>query len=280
MKSLSRLASYSEAVLGLFGAGLFWLLDAAFEKYLIGSSLSFTEILINPNAHELHMRLLATFLIVVLVILATFLLRRKEDAQARMEHSQFLLREMTIELGQKNEKLQAEIARRKDTEQRLVLLAETDQLTGIHNRRKFDEQLQLELRQEARYQRGLCLAILDIDRFKDINDRHGHAAGDRVLHELARLIEDTRREADSFFRIGGEEFSLITFANDNASLATACEKIRATVSQHCFTKVDHLTVSIGATHYQPGDDYDSLFRRADAALYAAKAAGRDQVVID
>lgn len=279
MRTLSRLASYGEALFGLLGVVVFWLVDASVEKYLIGSGQSFYDILICPGTHEFRTRLLATALILALAFIASILLRHKENYEARMRHSRFLLEEMALEMRQKNERLEAEIARRKEVEKRLENLADTDQLTGIHNRRKFDDLFNLALRQEARYRRGLCLAILDIDHFKHVNDRLGHAAGDTVLKELARLIEDSRREADSFFRIGGEEFALITFASNGTNLETACEKIRLAVSLHEFVNAGHLTVSIGATHYQPGDDYDSLFKRADSALYQAKQSGRDRVVI-
>jgi diguanylate cyclase (GGDEF)-like protein len=279
MKSLSRHASYAAALLGLVGAAMFWLLDATTEKFLIGSNESFHDILICPGTHEFRIRLLATGLILFLVFIATLLLRRKEDNEARLRHGRFLLEEMTLELGQKNEILRAEIIRRKAIEQRLEALADTDQLTSIYNRRKFDELLNIELRQETRYPRGLCLMMLDIDHFKKINDRLGHAAGDTVLKEIAHLIDDSRREADTFFRVGGEEFCLITFASNGANLETAAEKIRKTIAQHDFDKAGHLTISIGATHYRPGDDYDSLFKRVDGALYKAKQSGRDQVVI-
>lgn len=279
MKTLSRLASWGEAMFGLAGAALFWLLDATIEKYLIGSEQSFLDILICPGTHEFRIRLLATVLILVLVFIATLLLRHKENDEAKLQHGRFLLEEMAIELNHKNENLRAEIIRRKEMEKRLETLADTDQLTGICNRRKFDEILNLELREEARYPRGLCLAMLDIDHFKNVNDQLGHAVGDTVLKELANLIEGNRREADSFFRIGGEEFCLITFASSRANLETACEKIRKAVYQHGFSKAGHLTISIGATHFQAGDDYDALLKRADTALYKAKQSGRDRVVI-
>jgi diguanylate cyclase (GGDEF)-like protein len=279
MKSLSRLASYGELLFGIVGALLFWLLDASIEKFLIGSEQSFLAILFCPGTHEFRIRLLATFLILLLVSIATLLLRHKEDSEAQMQHGRFLIEEMAIQMKHKNEKLEAEIAHRKAVEKRLETLAETDQLTGIHNRRKFVELLNLELREEARYRRGLCLAMLDIDHFKRVNDRLGHSAGDSVLKELAQLIEANRREADSFFRIGGEEFCLITFASNGGNLETACEKIRSLVHGHDFAQTGHLTVSIGATHYQPGDDFDALYKRADGALYQAKQTGRDRVVI-
>lgn len=279
MRTLSRLASYGEASFGVIGAAVFWLLDAAIEKYLVGSEQSFYDILVCPGTHEFRIRLLGTLLILLLVSIATLLLRRKEDSEARLQHGRFLLEEMTVELSHKNERLQAEIIRRKLVEQKLEDMAGTDQLTGIYNRRKFDELLNLALREEVRYPRGLCLMMLDIDHFKAVNDRLGHAVGDAVLEELAQLIEGTRREADSFFRIGGEEFALITFASNGANLETACEKVRKLVSQNVFDSAGHLTISVGATHYQADDSFDTIYRRADAALYKAKESGRDQVVI-
>lgn len=279
MNAHSRRSSYGAVLIGLVGAALFWLLDAALEKFVAGIDQPYLDILFCPGTVEFRTRLMATALIIVLVLLAAWLLRRKEDSLARLQHGRFLLEEMAIELGHKNEKLKAEIGRRKAIEERLATLADTDELTGIHNRRKFDELLNLELRQEARYQRGLCLMMLDIDHFKDINDHFGHAIGDDVLKELAYLVEEIRRDADSFFRVGGEEFCLITFASNGANLETACEKIRKAVSAHAFEVIEHLTVSVGATHYQAGDTRESIFKRADGALYKAKQTGRDRVVI-
>ncbi|TCJ11821.1 GGDEF domain-containing protein [Parasulfuritortus cantonensis] len=279
MKSLSRQASYGEVLLGLTGALLFWILDAVIKKFLIGCELPFLTILFAPGLMEFATRLLATALLLLLVLAAAWLIRRKEDSLAQLEHGRFLLEEMAIELGHKNEKLSAEITRRKAIEERLATLADTDELTGIYNRRKFDELLGIELRQEPRYQRGLSLMMLDIDHFKEINDRYGHAVGDEVLKELAYLVEDIRREADTFFRVGGEEFCLITFASNGANLETACEKIRKAISAHAFETIEHLTVSVGATQFKPGDSRETLCKRTDDALYKAKQSGRDRVVI-
>jgi diguanylate cyclase (GGDEF)-like protein len=279
MKTLSRLASNGEILVGVVGAILFWLLDATVEKYLFGCTQSFMDILFSPGSHEFRIRVLATGLILIPVAVATLLLRRKENAEAKLQHGRFLLEEMAVQLGHKNERLKAEISRRKAVEERLEMLAGTDPLTGIHNRRKFDELFRLALRQEDRYQHGLCLVMLDIDHFKEVNDRHGHAVGDEVLKELALLVEETRREADSFFRVGGEEFCLLTYASNGANLETACEKLRKAVASHEFDEIGHITVSLGASQYQSGDTQESLFKRVDAALYRAKQTGRDRVVI-
>lgn len=279
MKRLARFASWGEAMLGLIAAGLFWVLDASIEKFLFGSEKSFLELICCSETHDFRTRLLATLLILILVLIATVLLRHKENITERLHQNHRQLEGMAIELHRYNEKLAAEITRRKGVEKRLEALAETDSLTGIYNRRKFDELLELELSQESRYARGLCLIMLDIDHFKDINDQHGHSVGDQVLKSLARLIEVNRRQADAFFRIGGEEFCLIAFAPDGDNLKTACEKLLALVSSHYFFPVGRVTVSIGATHFVENDTYDSLFKRADIALYRAKQGGRNRVEI-
>jgi diguanylate cyclase (GGDEF)-like protein len=279
MKNLARFASSGEAMLGLIAAALFWLLDASIEKFVFGSEQAFYDLLICPGTHEFRIRVLATLLILILVLIATILLRHKEDFAARLQQSHKLMEEMTAALHEKNGKLAAEITRRKNIEKRLEALAETDPLTGIYNRRKFDEMLELEISHEDRYARGLCLIMLDIDHFKDINDQHGHSVGDQVLKALTRLIEANRRQADSFFRIGGEEFSLIALAPDGDHLRTVCEKLRALVSDHYFFPLGQVTVSIGATHFVDNDNYDSLFKRADLALYRAKQGGRNRVEI-
>jgi diguanylate cyclase (GGDEF)-like protein len=280
MNSLSRSASRLAVLAGVAGALLFWLLDAASEKFVFGMPGTFLDILFCPlGSHEFRTRMLATAVILLLVSAVAVLLRRKENSEASLRHGRFLVEEMAVELKHNNQQLLAEIDRRKEVEQRLENLADTDQLTGVYNRRKFDELLNLHLRQEARYRRGLCLLMLDIDYFKAVNDQFGHAVGDEILKELARLIDGHRREADSFFRIGGEEFCMITFASSDGNLKTAAEKIRQAVAGHEFGKAGRLTISIGATAWRQGDDYYSLFKRADAALYEAKQAGRDRVMI-
>jgi len=264
---------------GIGAAALFWALDILFECHFFRPDNTYLELLLNPEPSRLWARLLASVVILLLVVQNTILLRHRENAEIKLSHSSFLLEERTIELSQKNENLRHEISQRKTIEKKLQNLAVTDQLTGIYNRRKFDEILTLEIRQESRYPRGLALLMLDIDHFKEVNDHQGHSVGDEVLKELSRLIGNTKREADDFFRVGGEEFCLITFNVNGGSLATTAEKLRLAVADYPFAKAGHLTISIGAAHFKPGDDYDSLFKRADDALYQAKRTGRNKVVV-
>lgn len=278
MKTLSRSSSRLATAVGLIAAILFWALDLWIECHYFhhGTCL---DMLLHPEPGRLGVRLLASAIILLLIFQSAILLRHREDAEARLSHSSFLLQELTIELKQKNDRLQLEIARRKAMEEQLEKLAVTDQLTGINNRRKFDEILNQHIRQELRYPRGLALLMLDIDHFKEVNDHHGHATGDEVLKELAQLISSSKREADDFFRVGGEEFCLITFNNNAGNLQTTAEKLRLLVAEHAFPKAGQLTVSIGITRFLPTDGYDQLFKRADDALYVAKQTGRNKVVI-
>jgi diguanylate cyclase (GGDEF)-like protein len=279
MKVLSRTSSHIATAVGLAAAALFWALDLFVECRYFHPNSTCLDLLLHPEPGRLWVRLLASALILLLIIQNTILLRHREEAEAKDAHSRFLLEELTIELGQKNEALHHEIARRKTMEKALQDLAVTDQLTGIYNRRKFDELLNLQIRQEARYPRGLALLMMDIDHFKNVNDRLGHAVGDEVLKELSQLINATKRDADDFFRVGGEEFCLITFCFNGGNLETTAEKLRSTIENHDFPKAGHLTISIGVTRFKPDDNHESLFKRADDALYEAKQTGRNRVVI-
>ncbi len=279
MKTLSRTSSRLAIAVGLGAAALFWILDLLVECWYFQPKCACLDLLLHPEPSRLWVRLLASALILLLIIQNTLLLRHREEAEAKDSHSRFLLEELTIELSQKNKALHHEITRRRTMEKALQDLAVTDSLTGIYNRRKFDELLKLQMRQEIRYPRGLALLIIDIDHFKKVNDLLGHAVGDEVLKELTRLIGDVKRDADDFFRIGGEEFCLITFCVNGGSLETTAEKLRTTIENHDFPKVGRVTISIGAARFKPNDDEHTLFKRADDALYQAKQTGRNKVVI-
>ncbi|WP_231701710.1 GGDEF domain-containing protein [Halopseudomonas salegens] len=162
---------------------------------------------------------------------------------------------------------------------RLEKLATEDALTGIANRRSFDEKLMELWHAFQRTQRPFSCLILDIDHFKQVNDVHGHALGDQVLRELAGVLHDQVRVTDVLARYGGEEFALLlpeTLAQPDA-LAVA-EKIRETVENSRFVADLRITVSIGLSQVRAEDEaLDKLFERADEALYRAKHQGRNRV---
>lgn len=158
-----------------------------------------------------------------------------------------------------------------------VTKSSRDYLTGAYNRRKFDELLDLEIERVKRYGRPLSLALLDIDHFKRVNDAQGHQAGDSVLQELTSIVVKHIRELDSFARYGGEEFVVLTPGTNLAGARRLAEKLRRIIEDHTFLGLNRITVSLGVAQLGAEDTAATLFERADAALYRAKAKGRNRV---
>jgi two-component system, cell cycle response regulator len=164
-----------------------------------------------------------------------------------------------------------------ERERGLEELAYSDELTRLYNRRFLSRQLSASVRSATRHGRTLSLVLVDIDRFKSINDEHGHARGDVVLARVAARLAQVLREEDYAGRWGGEEFLVLLPDVDEGGAQATAEKLRASVSGRPVGGL-RVTVSAGCATWQPGESPDDLLRRADAALYAAKRAGRDQVV--
>lgn len=210
--------------------------------------------------------------------------RDKEIAQAAALHAQQQLvaslqhSERNLE-EQIHERTQELIAKNKELE----LLSITDQLTGVFNRLKLHTLLCAEIERCKRYGTELSLLMIDVDHFKQINDTHGHPAGDSVLAEIADLLRQHSRINDAPGRWGGEEFLVLCPATQLDGAAALAESLRDRVAQHAFhiaTQINiRVTISIGITQYQPGDTLESLMERVDAALYQAKTAGRNRVVV-
>ncbi|MBI5103438.1 MAG: diguanylate cyclase [Solirubrobacterales bacterium] len=161
-------------------------------------------------------------------------------------------------------------------------LAYTDELTGLPNRRGATRRLDALLSRSRRHQRDLAVLLLDADHFKAVNDRHGHAVGDAVLRELAALLRSRVRREDVVGRWGGEELVVALSDTDEAGAAALAEDLRAAVAAQPLRAdgVDvPLTVSIGVASWR-GEDLDGLVMRADRALYAAKEAGRNRIVVE
>jgi diguanylate cyclase len=166
--------------------------------------------------------------------------------------------------------------------QRIALeaLATMDSLTGLPNRRAMERELHVAVEQHRREGIGFGLAMLDLDHFKTVNDLHGHEAGDGVLVEFARLVTRSVRKADRCFRFGGEEFVLLMPASDVADLRAIDASLRRRVADELRCRELCVTVSIGAASLRPDEDWQAWLGRADAALYRAKAAGRNRTLID
>jgi diguanylate cyclase (GGDEF)-like protein len=161
--------------------------------------------------------------------------------------------------------------------ERLEQLSLSDALTGLGNRRAFDQALLAEIERGARAGMPLGLVMLDVDHFKRFNDRHGHQAGDDALIAVAGALRGAARAGDHACRVGGEEFALLLPGADAAAAAIVAERVRASVAASP-TAAGAVTVSVGVASGAPGTAGAELVRAADARLYAAKEAGRDRVV--
>ncbi len=162
-------------------------------------------------------------------------------------------------------------------------LAMHDALTGLPNRRYFEMSVAARIAALAGYGRRFGLLIADIDRFKLVNDQHGHTAGDAALRTVARTLLESSRAVDDIARFGGEEFVLTISDVNGAALGAIAERFRAQVerSRVQVGEVDlRITISLGGTIAAVGDTAEAIVGRADAALYAAKEAGRNRVRLD
>jgi diguanylate cyclase (GGDEF)-like protein len=160
---------------------------------------------------------------------------------------------------------------------KLEFQAYRDGLTGLYNKRYFELDFSAEIARSLRYQREMILVIFDIDHFKRVNDTFGHRLGDKVLVQLARLMTATVRQSDTVYRIGGEEFAIIAPETGAETGLQMAEKLRLAVAQQSFHPVQQLTISLGVAALAEGDTRESLFERADKALYRAKESGRNRV---
>lgn len=168
----------------------------------------------------------------------------------------------------------------KDIEEKnkeLEKLATTDKLTNLYNRRKIEELLEFEINRSERFNHNFGLAIVDIDKFKEVNDTYGHQIGDKVLKELASILNTNRRKTDFVGRYGGEEFVIICPESDVQGVIKLMETFKEKICNYKFSKVENKTASFGVTMSQRGDTIESILKRADDALYQAKDNGRNKI---
>jgi diguanylate cyclase (GGDEF)-like protein len=206
------------------------------------------------------------------------------DISAR-KHNNFVLSLATDALANANAKLEHKVAERTAdlarANEELARLARRDALTGLPNRLAVEERLRAEsLRRSARRGTACAVLMIDIDFFKPINDTHGHATGDEVLAQVARLLAATVRESDFVARYGGEEFLVLLPETTLAGARTVAEKLRDVVEASPHPVAGRMTVSIGlAMAEQLTGDLAAVMAQADAALYEAKRTGRNRVVV-
>jgi diguanylate cyclase (GGDEF)-like protein/PAS domain S-box-containing protein len=186
-------------------------------------------------------------------------------------------------LKDENDRIVGFISTGKDVTQETMLyqevehIAMTDQLTGVYNRRKFEELYALESERARRFSHPLSMILIDIDHFKTVNDTYGHSIGDETLKHLAEIVQKNIRKIDSFARWGGEEFLVLSPGTDLDNIQKLAEKLRRAVESADFFEAGHITISLGVTVFEKEDTFSELFKRADRSLYAAKEKGRNQV---
>jgi two-component system, cell cycle response regulator len=185
--------------------------------------------------------------------------------------------------GRLEETVQTRTAELEEVNTELRRLARTDGLTGLDNHRTLRQRLEEEVARAGRYGQPLALVMIDVDHFKTYNDSHGHPAGDLVLQQIASLLRVRLRQADVVARYGGEEFAAVLPATTQTAAVLVAEELVAAVRAAPFPGQEvqpggRVTISAGVAGWRSGDETaGSLLARADAALYRAKAAGRDQV---
>jgi diguanylate cyclase (GGDEF)-like protein len=234
---------------------------------LVSATLQLEEFLYNPEKSSLWQQyrewivgVAGVFAIILAIMLFTLHLNRE-------------LRQQILQCVQLERSL-------KETNRKLVLLSETDSLTGLYNRRYTDGILEQEIKQAERYGDSLTVALIDIDNFKQVNDTFGHACGDQVLVAVAQKIRKCTREVDVAGRYGGEEFLLVfpKLAIDDAT--NVMERLRSSMESIVVEgKIGLVTISAGIVEHHHGETLSRLLSRADKLLYRAKQGGRNQVMV-
>ena len=159
-------------------------------------------------------------------------------------------------------------------------MARHDELTQVFNRKHFMELLREEETRANRTQRGFCVALFDLDKFKSINDRFGHLVGDAALKGFAHVVQKSLRDTDRFARYGGEDFVMLLPETAAEQAVIPLERVRANTEQHDWSQAHaqlQVTVSIGVAAWRPGESLEVLLDRADQAMYRAKEHGRNRV---
>ncbi|MBA2534689.1 MAG: GGDEF domain-containing protein [Rubrobacter sp.] len=172
--------------------------------------------------------------------------------------------------------LKDQLSMQRDMTEAMHLLAHTDHLTGVANRRELLSELQKETEKSMRYGRPLSVVLFDLDHFKDVNDAHGHDHGELVLREVVRAVKPVLRAADRLGRWGGEEFIILAPEIDVREADRLAERLRAKIADRISDSSPTVTASLGFAEYETGDTPETLIKRADQALYKAKILGRNR----
>lgn len=218
----------------------------------------------------------------IISILATRVQNREYELKVMVKELEERVSERTRELKDKNLLLDLKNALLEKKNQALEQLAISDQLTGLFNRRYFDEKLNEYSNLMMRIEQPLSCLMADIDHFKNLNDTYGHQAGDQVLAAIARILRDSSRKTDICARYGGEEFIMLLPNTTSENAFLHAEEIRLKIQDSSIrfdSKSLRVTLSIGVgVGEKESDLFEALVKTADRALYRAKESGRNRVV--
>ena len=188
--------------------------------------------------------------------------------------------QLSNELSEAQRELLSAHNKLKRREEEIRVLSQTDQLTGIANRRRLDEAIAAEYARVRRYGGKFALMMADIDHFKSVNDEYGHDVGDTVIRNFAQVLLGQIRETDLAARFGGEEFVVLMPESESEQAFACAERIRMQFGSESIPPISRLvTASFGITMLEADDTVTSVFKHADEALYQAKEAGRNRVVV-
>ena len=238
---------------------------------------SITEAFTTPKVseHNLVLRIIFLSAFITLAVYVSGVFRSIATQALRKD----LLTRQNIQLNQAMDRLRAAQKQLAAKNRELATLSEIDALTQLYNRRKIDQIMGECTKQASQQMQPLALALLDIDRFKSFNDQYGHQVGDKIIREVADLLRRNARGNDSIGRWGGEEFLVVSPDTGPEAAAALSERLRSAIETHDFLTGHRVTGSIGVANFRPGDDTETLLKRADEALYRSKATGRNRVTL-
>jgi len=258
---------YMLPLVGLLSGMLLWLIDAYADVFLLGEEQPFLENVVNPEVTELWMRILVTAILISMGVFARISLEKHIRLDAILLNHKQELEEL---VALRTKELEAKT-------QELIIIANQDPLTGLSNRRKFNEIFKHEYNRFSRHGTKFCILMIDIDHFKKINDTFGHDIGDEVIVNFSDKIRMNTRKTDIVARWGGEEFIILAVETDANNIKQLASNIRKTIKSYRHEKAGHITASIGVSCCSHDDTMESILKRADEALYQAKNNGRDRI---